>query len=195
MSSLSDKELAQAAAEAGISPEELKEALARRASGEIAEKQDKSATTKTHGTIHARFSRPPSQAFAHVHRVFSQQVDYVPTRSKDGQIRYVNKRLGFAYRLNSESDGTPTGALVRVDIDVSQRMKQFQRRILPITALGAVFFLLVGGFPASSYIAFGAFSVLSVFQTRKQTLKFAQETARIALDRANQNARGVLPSR
>lgn len=193
MSSLSDKELAQAAAEAGISPGELKEALARRESGEVVEKEAKPGSTKTHGFVQARFATQPSQALSRAHRIFNQQVDYVATRSKDGQISYVNERMGFAYRLNSESDGTPMGALVRVDIDASQRMKQLRRGMLPMLGMLILFSFLSGGTSTVSYLFIAlAVGITSFFQTRKQTVKFAKKTAQMALDRANQEA---LPGR
>lgn len=192
VSSLSDKELAQTAAEAGISVGELKEALARRSSGEVAPKEVKLSKAKAHGAVQAQFPMQPSLALSQVHRVFSQQVDYAPVQGKDGQISYVNDRLGLVYRLHGESDGTPHGSVVRVDIDVSQRIKRYRRRILPLLALSAVILFLMGGFPVSSYIVMGAVSLLSVHQTKKQTVKFGEETARAALARAKQAA---LPGR
>lgn len=194
VSSLSDKELAQTAAEAGISVEELKAALARRDSGEIVAKESGGsvAKAKTHGEVQARFAMQPSHALSQAHRIFNQQVDYVPSRAKDGQISYVNERLGFAYRLHSESDGTPNGALVRVDIDVSGWMRKVKRVTLPMLALMAVMAFLVGGASVSTFISFGAVMLFSLYLNKRALLKAARTTASAALDRANQ---GALPGR
>lgn len=188
MSSLSDKELEQAATEAGLSLGELKDALARRESGDVVDKEVKLPTTKADGKVEARFAMQPSLALNHLHRVFNQQVDYVPSRGRDGQISYVSERMGIAYRLHSESDGSPTGALVRVDIDVSPRLRTYKRRVFPMVALIAALGLISGGFSLSWYVVLGFISLFSVFQIKTQVLKFAEATAQAALARANQAA-------
>lgn len=192
VSTLSDKELAQTAAEAGISVEELRQALAHRNAGQVVAKEVKGKVAKTHGKVEANFAMQPSHALSHAHRVFSQQVDYVPSRGKGGQISYVNEKLGFAYRLHSESDGTPNGSLVRVDIDMSDWMRKVRRRMLPMLAVMALVLSIIGSASVSSYIAFGIVAFFSFYTGKRQILKTAQATANAALERANQ---GALPGR
>ena len=83
---LTDQELREAAAEAGISPEELRQALAQRSSG---------APT-------AALAR--SAAAAQGHRGH---------RQGNGDIDILDDRSGMLYRIHSESDGQG-GALVEV---------------------------------------------------------------------------------
>lgn len=191
VSSLSDQELAQAAAEAGVSPEELKTALAQRASQQSVAEKAEQATTKTHGTVQAHFATKPSHALALVHQVFNQQVHLSPTQSKDGQISYVHEKVGIAYRLSSQSDGTSMGALVRVEIDASQWIRRVLRSILPMLVflVGPAFFFEVS---LSSCISIGVASLFSLYLQKRQMLKIAKKHAGTALERANQKA---LPER
>lgn len=192
VSSLSDQELAQAAAEAGVSPEELKTALAQRASEQIVAEKAEQAKAKTHGMVQAQFATKPNHALALVHQVFNQQVHLSPTQSKDGQISYVHEKVGIAYRLSSESDGTAMGALVRVEIDTSQWIRRVLRSILPMLALlvGPAFFIFEVSL--SSCISVGVASLFSLYLQKRQMLKVAKKHVRTALERANQKA---LPER
>lgn len=188
VANLSDQELEQTAAEAGITVGELKAALAGRDAGELPSKNDQFTKGKTHCRVQSRFPMPPAQALSQVQRVFGQQVDHLPARGADGQVRYVNEKLGVVYRVASASDGTPGGALVSVDVDVSRRVKEYNRRTLPLLAIIGVAVLLIGGLPLSSYIVLGGMCLMIGYQHKKRAVKFTENQARAVLERASQTA-------
>lgn len=121
---LSDEELRQAAAEAGISPQELRLALAERhgnlparppSAGSIMGPPTRGVST-TH--VEGRVTMPPPQALEAVRRSIERQTGKRGHRQGEGEADLVDEDAGLTYRVRSSSDGGG-GALVRVDVDVS----------------------------------------------------------------------------
>lgn len=125
MTNLSDREIAQAAAEAGISPAELRDAMAQRAGNlpaRIAEQNQGIVAASTRGRSHSfvetRLDGPPTAATAHLRRYLEVKSGHKGHAQGDGQIDIPDDENGIVYRLSAQSDGAQ-GAIVRVDMDVS----------------------------------------------------------------------------
>lgn len=121
---LSDEELRQAAAEAGISPQELRLALAERHGNLPARpegaKSVTGAPTRGVSTTHAegQLPLPPQQALDAVRRSIERQTGKRGHGQGEGEADIVDDDAGLTYRLRASSDGGE-GALVRVDVDAS----------------------------------------------------------------------------
>lgn len=192
MSQLSDKDLEQAAAEAGISPEELKQALSRRDSPLLEAKKTEPSRLKNHASVQATFAVQPSQALANAHRVFSQQMHLHPTRSADGQISYASPEAGLSFRLSSQPGETPDRGLVRVDIDMSKRSRKMLIAFVPLSALFtllALLSLVIGkGTLLLSFVPLMVIFFIMFIVSKRHILKEAKQSAEALLDRASQNA-------
>ncbi len=122
---LSDEELREAAAEAGISPHELRLALAERQgiSGErppgVGALMSPPARGMTVSHVEARFAMPPRDALASVRQSIERQIGRRGHAQGDGEADIVDEDAGLTYRMRASPDGGG-GALVRVDIDPSQ---------------------------------------------------------------------------
>lgn len=121
---LSDDELRQAAAEAGISPQELRIALAER-HGNLPARPDPARSlmgppqrgmAATH--VEARIPAAPRDALASVRRSIERQTGKQGHNQGDAEADLVDEDAGLTYRIRTSDDGGG-GALVRVDIDPS----------------------------------------------------------------------------
>ncbi len=111
---LTDQELREAAAEAGISPEELRQALAQRSSGAPSSALAKSAGAAVQGySARTQLNLPPDRAAETVRAAIGRQVGHRGHRQGNGDIDILDDRSGMLYRIRSESDGQG-GALVEV---------------------------------------------------------------------------------
>ena len=142
-SKLSDQELREAAAEAGISPEELRQALVKRSGPDLPATKG-SAALATTTSLEGRIQLPPDQAIEVVRRVIERRSGRRGHRQGGGRIDIVDDDAGVVYKVQSEADGAG-GALVRVEVDAMAAVGNF--------ALGA---LIVGAF-SLGLIAFGWF--------------------------------------
>ncbi|MEM9459979.1 MAG: hypothetical protein AAGF11_37735 [Myxococcota bacterium] len=122
MAQLSDQELREAAAEAGISPHELRHALAERQGTDLARPDEAHSlmgppdrgTTATH--VEGRVGQPPTQAIGSVRASIERQTGRSGHRQGELEADVVDDDLGLTYRLRTQDDGSG-GALVRVDVD------------------------------------------------------------------------------
>ncbi|MCH9685207.1 MAG: hypothetical protein K0V04_27475 [Deltaproteobacteria bacterium] len=122
MAQRSDEELRDAAAEAGISPHELRHALAERQGDALDRPSD--ATTimgppdrgdsATH--VEGRVARAPAAALAAVRASIERQTGRTGHRQGDHEADVVDDGIGLTYRVRTREDGAD-GALVRVDVD------------------------------------------------------------------------------
>lgn len=111
---LTDQELREAAAEAGISPEELRQALAQRSGGAPSSALARSAGTAVQGySARTQLSLPPDRAAETVRTAIARQIGHRGHRQGNGDIDILDERAGMLYRIRSESDGQG-GALVEV---------------------------------------------------------------------------------
>lgn len=138
---LTDEELREAAAEAGISPEELRQALVKR-SGDLP--ATRGPTLPAASSLEGRVALPPEHASEAVRRVIEKRSGRRGHRQGGGRIDIVDDDNGVVYRIQGEADGAG-GALVKVEVDPMSGVGNF--------ALGA---LIVGAF-SLGLIAFGWF--------------------------------------
>lgn len=124
MTQLSDREIAEAAAEAGISPAELRSALAQQRGGLPAKLQEAQGmmTPNARGQAHAfeetRIVATPNAALAHLRTQLEHASGQKGHQQGEREADIVDSALGVVYRMRAESDGGQ-GSLVRVDIDAS----------------------------------------------------------------------------
>ncbi len=109
---LTEHELREAAAEAGISPEELRQALVQRSGGSTAMARTPGAAVAGY-SAQTQFSLPPDRAIEAVRAAIARQVGHRGHRQGNGAIDILDDRTGMLYRIQGESDGQG-GALVHV---------------------------------------------------------------------------------
>ena len=123
-SNLTDEELRQAAAEAGISPQELRIALAERGSTAIDKPSRVTSLlgpptrglSATH--VEGRVGMPPRDALGAVRSSIERQIGKRGHNQGENEADIVDEDVGVTYRMRAADDGAG-GALVRVDIDGS----------------------------------------------------------------------------
>ncbi len=204
MSKLTDEELKQAAAEAGISPQELRIALAER-NGNLPASADThsavGALTRgvSSGHVESQIPSPPPDALAAVRRSLERQTGRTGHRQSDDQADLVDDDAGLTYKVRSTADGAG-GALVRVDIDTSAG-KGVQSLAatgvggisLTMLALGWLFgatTLVLGGIGLG---ALGAALIFRNFAKLGRGAAHAQAVAAQALMEAEDDAARMLP--
>lgn len=155
MSQLSDTEIEEAAAEAGISPAELRAALADRSSGAIARRGGASMQGRPNlippsprGTSVANAETtlpyPPEQAVRSVKQHIEREIGSSGHMVGSTEADLYDEAAGIIYHVQAEGDGGQ-GSLVRVDIDPTPLRS---RRALTAMGLGAT----VGLFAISGLI-------------------------------------------
>ncbi|MCA9690988.1 MAG: hypothetical protein R3A51_07070 [Nannocystaceae bacterium] len=115
---LTEEELREAAAEAGISPEELRRALAGDQGNLPARVRTPGDTGVSVYKAESNLLLPPEQATDAVRRSIERLVGTRGHRQGAGRADIVDDARGLTYRIHSEADGQG-GALVRVDVDPS----------------------------------------------------------------------------
>jgi hypothetical protein len=146
MAELSDQELREAAAEAGISPHELRHALAQREGTSLATTDGPGSAMgpPTRGAsaahVEGALARPPGQALAAVRASIERQTRRTGHRQGELEADLVDDDLGLTYRMRAQDDGLG-GALVRVDLDPTAG-KSF--RNLALAGAGGITLIVVG---------------------------------------------------
>lgn len=147
MAELSDQELREAAAEAGISPQELRHALAQREGVDVARRDGDAISVlgpPTRGAsathVEGPVARPPAHALAAVRASIERQTRRTGHRQGEHEADVVDDDLGLTYRMRVQDDGAG-GALVRIDVDPTAG-KSF--RNLALTGVGGVAAILLG---------------------------------------------------
>lgn len=123
-SKLTDEELRDAAAEAGISPAELRTALAERHGNLPARTEDARSLlgpptrggSVTH--VEGRLGLSPTDALSAVRGAIERQTGKRGHKQGEGLADIVDEDAGVTYRLRSSDDGGD-GAIVRVDVDAT----------------------------------------------------------------------------
>ncbi|PRP90299.1 hypothetical protein ENSA5_65950 [Enhygromyxa salina] len=146
MTQLSDREIEEAAREAGISPAELRSALAEQASGggpgpgggAIATRGQRGVVPpSTRGVSVANTETslpyPPEQAVRSVKRQIERQIGSGGHMMGSTEADIYDEAAGIIYRVQAEADGA-SGSMVRVDIDPTPLRS---RRTLTSMGLGA----------------------------------------------------------
>lgn len=191
MTQLSDREIEEAAREAGITPAELRNALAEKAGGGALMKVHGALPASTRGTTvaHAETSLPypPEQAV----RAVKQQIEHeIGARghmmgSTDADI--YDEATGIIYRIQAQSDGAE-GALVRIDVDPTPLRS---RRTLTSMGLGASVGLfaiagliipgVIGWALLAGAVGLTALGATSLIALRARAIKDAEATMARAL--------------
>lgn len=112
---LTEQELREAAAEAGISPEELRQALVQRSTGAASPgplARTSGAAVQSY-SAQTHLSLPPDRAAEQVRSAIGKQVGHRGHRQGNGDIDILDDKTGMLYRIHSEGDGQG-GALVHV---------------------------------------------------------------------------------
>lgn len=118
---LDDRELREAAAEVGLSPQELRIALTQELAPPTSalSRRRPSAHLSPLRPLEGRFAIAPARALTEVRASIERQTGRSGHRQGNDQVDIVDDEQGLTYRLRSRDDGSG-GAIVRVDIDSSQ---------------------------------------------------------------------------
>lgn len=120
----SDEELRQAAAEAGISPQELRVALAERDGAQVpATKGGRLGALVARRAdnvkqVESSLAMPPRDALGAVRSSIEAQTGLHGHQQGEGRADIVDDGTGLTYRIHSETDGAG-GSLVRVEVDAA----------------------------------------------------------------------------
>lgn len=137
MSQLSDAEIEEAAAEAGISPAELRAALVERADGGALATRGGTVPAPMRGETVAhsetRLPYPPEQAVRSVKRQIEEEIGSTGHMMGSTAADIYDEPAGVVYRIQAQDDQAG-GALVRVDVDPTPLRS---RRTLTSMGLGA----------------------------------------------------------
>jgi hypothetical protein len=158
MSGLSDEEIREAAAEAGISPAELREALSeQKALVELPDRDQALAVPVRKGAVvldaRANLPQAPEDAVRNVRASIESQIGSRGHMHGAAEANVYDEERGIIYRVTGEDDGRG-GALVRVDIDAAPAKG---KATLATIGLGAV--LSVFGLGA---LLFGSLTLAAV---------------------------------
>lgn len=143
---LTEQELREAAAEAGISPEELRRALVQRndpAATTALARTARGSNELTRYAAETRLDLPPERALDVVRRSLAKQVGNSGHRQGSSRIDIVDDNAGVVYKVQAENDGQG-GSLVKVEVDAGAGRSNL--------ALGG---FILGGF-SLGITAFGA---------------------------------------
>ena len=158
---LTDQELREAAAEAGISPEELRQALVQRSGGGSGNALAKSAGTAVAGySAQTRLALPPERAIEGVRTAVARQVGHRGHRQGNGDIDILDDRTNMLYRIHADPDGQG-GALVAVRTErtgssLALAAVMFTTVALGVTALGFLLSALLMWLGVGLLVAGGA---------------------------------------
>jgi hypothetical protein len=162
MTELSDEDIKDAAAEAGISPAELRAALSEQAgasnlpavptrgSAAIAVPQSQQGAV----VLQARANLPqaPPDAVVNVRRSIESQIGQKGHMQGPDEAAVYDESRGLIYRVRGQEDGRG-GALVQVDIDA--KPTQATQTGLKIALGGTLAVLGMGGLVFGSFLALG----------------------------------------
>jgi hypothetical protein len=149
MAELSDQELREAAAEAGISPHELRHALAQREGVDLVRRDGDGGPASVMGPpargssaahVEGPVARPPAHALAAVRASIERQTGRTGHRQGEHEADVVDDDLGLTYRVRAQDDGAG-GALVRIDVDPTSGRSA---RAVALAGVGGVAFVLLG---------------------------------------------------
>jgi hypothetical protein len=206
MSQLSNREIEDAAREAGISPGELRSALAEQAAGGALATRGRGgrdargvlpASTRGVTVAHAELNLPypPEQAVRAVKKQIEREIGSRGHMMGSTEADIYDEPAGVIYRIQAEDDGGGGGAMVRVDVDPTPMRS---RRTLTSMGLGASVGLfaiagliipgLVGWALIAGAIGLTALGGTSMFAMRVRAIKDARAIIAQALVEAENAA-------
>jgi len=206
MSELSDREIEEAAREAGISPAELRAAMAEReGGGALVHRPERGVLpVSTRGTSVANaetaLALPPEQAVRTVKRQIEREIGATGHMMGGTEADIYDESAGIVYRIQAQGDGGG-GSMVRVDIDPTPLRS---RRTLTSMGLGAMVglfavtgliipgllgYALLGGAAGLTLLGIGGLSAL-----RRRTIADARAmTAQALLEAETRTGPAALP--
>lgn len=198
MTELSDQEIEEAAREAGISPAELRAAMAEQAGGGALARRPQrgmvAAPTRGVSVDHTETNLPlpPEQAVRTVKRLIEQEIGSNGHMQGSTEADVYDEPAGLIYRVKAEKDGRG-GSLVRVDIDPTPLRS---RRTLSSMGLGATVGLftvtgliipgLIGYALLAGAVGLTALGAGSMVAVRNRVLRDAKQISAHALIEAEQ---------
>ncbi len=203
---LTDDDLRDAAAEAGISPHELRHALARREPGSglgqdvaslVGPPRRGQSVTHVEGPVAA----VPAAAVDAVRGSIESQTGMSGHRQAGGEADIVDDRAGVTYRVRAVEDGADQ-ALVRVDVDPGHSQGNRALVVAGVAVVAVVTVALGWIFSAASLVgggvgaaALGALYVVRSVARQRQAVRRAHAVASRALaDVEFPKARHELPA-
>ncbi len=205
MTQLSDSEINDAAREAGISPAELRSALADQASGALVPQAGSGVLSPSPRGVSAANAEialdyPPEQAVRAVKAQLERQLGTSGHMQASTDADVYDEPTGVVYRIQAQSDGAQ-GSLVRVDIDATPMRS---RRTLMGMGFGAsiglfaIAGLIIPGFIGATLvggaIGLGALGLFSLVTARPRAIKNARATLAHALIEAETAGPAALPA-
>ncbi len=151
---LTDQELREAAAEAGISPEELRQALVQRSGGAPGHALARSTgNAAAPYSAQTRLAQPPEHALEGVRAAIGRQVGHRGHRQGNGDIDILDDRNNILYRVHADPDGQG-GALVQVRTERTGSSLALAAIMFATVALGIV---ALGFFLSTMMVWLGVF--------------------------------------
>lgn len=181
-SGFSDDELRQAAAEAGISPQELRIALAER-DGRLPATTRSTAKALTRAgagvkQVESPIAMPPRDALGAVRTSIERQTGLRGHQQGDGRADIVDDGVGLNYRIHTETDGAG-GSLVRIEVDPSTGKSAQALATTGVIGITATLVALGWLFGALTLVLGGAgVGVLGALLIGRNALRLMQATSR-----------------
>lgn len=183
MAQLSDDELREAAQEAGISPQELRHALAEREGTDLVRPDEARSIMgpPARGTaatfVEGRVTQPPAEAIDAVRASIERQSGRRGHRQGADEADVVDDQLGLNYRMRVKDDGSG-GALVRVDVDPTSGRSL--RNVIATSTIGATLVLVsLAVLLGSTVLGLGgvAVGVLGAMMVMRRSAQLSQGVA------------------
>lgn len=163
----SNDDLREAAAEAGISPAELRDALVEREGGP----KVTTALARTPGTqlaLEGAIAAAPPRALTLVRESIERQTGLGGHHQGEARYDIVNDREGLTYRVHVRSDEAG-GALVRVDVDATAGALVLSAGTLGSAALLSIAIGLLASVPTLWLGGFGLAAVTGLWIAARLT--------------------------
>jgi hypothetical protein len=199
MSELSDIEIEEAAREAGISPLELRAALAQQAnSGALVRVPNATLPSNTRGNsvanAESQMPYPPEQAVRSVKHQIEREIGTTGHMMGSTAADIYDEGRGMIYRIQARDDGAG-GSLVRIDVDSTPLRSRKTLSGMGLAATVGLFALsgfivpgLVGWALLAGAGGLSALGVMTMVATSNRALRDARATVAHALIEAEHKA-------
>jgi hypothetical protein len=199
MSELSDREIEEAAREAGISPLELRAALAQQANpGALVRVPGATLPSNTRGSSVANAESalpyPAEQAVRSVKHQIEREIGITGHMMGGSAADIYDEGRGMIYRIQAADDGAG-GSLVRIDVDATPLRSRKTLSGMGLAATVGLFALsglivpgLVGWALLAGAVGLTALGVTTMAATSRRAIKDARATVAHALVEAEHQA-------
>lgn len=200
MSELSDREIEEAAHEAGISPLELRAALEQQANaGALMRVPGRTLPSNTRGSsvanAESQLPYPPEQAVRSVKHQIEREIGTTGHMMGGAAADIYDEGRGMIYRIQAADDGAG-GSLVRIDVDSTPLRSRKTLSGMGLAATVGLFALsglivipgLVGWALLAGAVGLTALGVTTMTATSNRAIKDARATVAHALVEAEHQA-------